>query len=80
MDSLTKYEESTNTIRKVPENYCLIHWDNKGSVHFDMDGATKTYRNKVEEAHNIWFKNGSNNRFLLAMYVHYALADWNVKH
>lgn len=35
-----RYEEGTDTIRSVPENYCLIAWQD-GQPIFDVDGATE---------------------------------------
>ncbi|MEK4025472.1 hypothetical protein [Sporosarcina sp. FSL W7-1283] len=56
---LAKYEGYTDTIRKVPENYCLVYWDDEGKAHFDMDGATKEYRNKIEQGYKNWIEKDS---------------------
>jgi hypothetical protein len=60
-----------NTIRKEPENYCLIHFEDeqsgkRGEAKFDMDGATKGYRHKVKKAFKQWELIGINDLHLLA--------------
>jgi hypothetical protein len=73
---LAKYEEYTNTVRKVPENYCLIHWDDEGTAHFDMDGATKVYRDKIEDAHEAWITlDPYNDKESLVDFVEWALSE-----
>ena len=53
------YEQSTNTIRKYPENYCLIAWEG-GDItkpNFNVDAATVEYRHIIEKAHAEFTKN-----------------------
>ena len=63
------YEEYTNTIRKVPQNYCLICWDQNGIAIFNLDGATKDYRNKVKIAYLNWLSLETEDKNLLAELV-----------
>lgn len=41
---LARYEAGSNTVRKVPENYCLIAFDGEGQPKFDAEAATLPYR------------------------------------
>lgn len=54
--SCAVYEESTDTIRITPQNYCLIHWDSSRNPVFDMDGATLPYREIAKRAHDEFSK------------------------
>lgn len=67
------YQPYSDTIRKVPQNYCLICWDEENKPIFDLDGATKQYRDKVEKAYKVWVESGSNNKEDLAKRVHLEL-------
>jgi hypothetical protein len=49
-----RYEIGTDTIRKIPENYCLIAWNENGDPIFDVDRATIKYRELIEESYNYW--------------------------
>lgn len=65
-----RYEEGSNTVRKVPENYCLIAWEGSvwdfqtgkmttgdlNSPKFDVDAATLPWRSICEQAHNEFVK------------------------
>lgn len=69
---LAKYEEYSNTIRKVPENYCLVYWNEEGKACFDMDGATKGYRNKIEQGYNNWIEQ---DRFHLKEFLAHFISE-----
>lgn len=69
--TLATYNEYSNTIRKEPENYCLISWNNKESKSpkFDVDSATIPYRIFVESAYKEWVSGNVNDKNLLAKMV-----------
>jgi hypothetical protein len=73
---LAHYEEGSNTIRKVPENYCLIAFGQDGNPRFDVDGATVPFRRFVKEAYLRWELSGSNSKHRLAAYVSIALKSY----
>jgi hypothetical protein len=73
---LARYEEGTQTIRKVPENYCLIAFDDNRTPRFDVDAATTSYRCLVERAWGDWVKSEGSYRHTLAAFVSVALKDY----
>ncbi|MED4284939.1 hypothetical protein P4679_23770 [Priestia megaterium] len=75
MQHLAIYQPYSDTIRKVPQNYCLICWDGENKPTFDLDGATKQYRDKVKKAYKVWIESVSNNKEDLAQCVHLELSN-----
>lgn len=55
-----RYEEATETIRAIPQNWCLVHWIDetwKLEPRYDMDAATEPYREMVKavvESRSAW--------------------------
>lgn len=42
--SAIRYEKSTETMRSVPENYCLAYRENNKWKAYQYEGATRTIR------------------------------------
>ncbi|MCK2000563.1 hypothetical protein MZM54_04030 [[Brevibacterium] frigoritolerans] len=65
------YQNGSDTIRKLPENYCLIAFRTNGDkeVDFDVDGATVPYREFVQDAYQKWQENDSKDKNELAALV-----------
>lgn len=65
------YQNGSDTIRKIPENYCLIAFRTNGDkeVDFDVDGATVPYREFVQAAFQKWQENDSKDKNELAALV-----------
>ncbi len=78
-----RYEEFSNTIRKVPENYCLIAWENETFSHeegrmlggdlkkpiYDTDAATIRFRPACQRAYEWFLLCGSTDKNILAKIV-----------
>ncbi|MGV2887564.1 hypothetical protein [Paenibacillus taichungensis] len=73
---LARYEAGSNTIRKVPENYCLIAFDKDDQPKFDVDAATIPYRDLVVTAYDKWRAVGNKSKIRLAAAISIALKDY----
>jgi hypothetical protein len=73
---LARYEEGSNTIRKVPENYCLIAFTELREPIFAIDAATMPYRSLVEGAWGDWVKSEGISKDTLAALVSVVLKDY----
>lgn len=73
---LARYEEGSNTVRKVPENYCLIKFDFDGEPQFDIDGASVPYRHLVKEGYQQWLSSFGDSQHRLAALVSIALKGY----
>lgn len=74
---LAKYQAGSNTIRKIPENYCLIAFDEVDQPKFDVDVMTTPYRDLVIAAYDMWQTTGSKSKDRLAETVSIALTEYN---
>jgi hypothetical protein len=74
-EKITFPDVVVETIRKVPENYCLIAWDKDGNPQFDIDAATTEYRQVVKEAYDIWESQEIKKKEILATIVNNKLKE-----
>ena len=58
MNVQATYETYSNTIRKQPENYCIIAWEDGDITKpiFDVDAAQKPWRDIAQRAHAEFIK------------------------
>lgn len=77
-DILATYEAGSNTIRKVPENYCLISFlGSDEQPEFDVDHMVTAYQHLVKQAYGRWLLDGNKSKIRLAADISIALKNYN---
>ncbi|MGO4497835.1 hypothetical protein AB4114_18305 [Paenibacillus sp. 2RAB27] len=74
--AMAGYEEGCNTIRKVPENYCLIAFREDDGPIFDVDAATIPHRDRIVGVFEKWLKSDGQSKDILSAKVSQELAKY----